>query len=214
MYHLVVIFFFLLLGPVFPTQGQVVWYQDYFLDEIGLRVSVPGEWTHEGINTTTKREFIKNFGWNYTGPEANDVWSSFTSFRHMEVDTTLATADSIQSTHFYTIRVERSRTLFKRWLCGHGMRSTFEELDDEKPGTTVLGERKFKSKVLDVEGFGVFEKSYERSGSHSSRITTGHLYSFSHKDRCYIFKIESTSPENPSLSRLHQSIFSMVQLIE
>ena len=177
-------------------------------------MSVPAEWTHEGINTTTKQEFIKNFGWNYNGPEADEVWNSFTSFRHIEIDTSKAAADSIFSTHFFTIRVERSRTLFKRWLCGHGMRSTFEELDDEKPGTDVQKEHKYKSPTLEMDGFGVFEKKYERQSGLPDRTLTGHLFSFSHKDRCYIFRLESTSPQSNQDSRLHQSIFSQVRVIK
>ena len=62
--------FAVLAGPAF---GQPVGLQSYDYSNMGLTFSVPRSWNHAGTKITTKAAFIKEFGWHYDKPDADDV---------------------------------------------------------------------------------------------------------------------------------------------
>ena len=121
-------FFLLIVSLLFPAMAsaQEMQFKKQDYGEVGLSFMLPSSWEHDGLNTTTKAAFIKQFGWTYTQPDADDIWSAMGSFSSISVDSTLLPYDSAFEMHNMTLYVNRANTLYRRWLCLQRKKSVFE----------------------------------------------------------------------------------------
>lgn len=180
---------------------------------IGLAVSVPATWTHDGITTTTKAEFIRKFGFNYDKADNDEIWRAHGRFSLIEVDSTLIPSDSAYALHFFTIFVERSRTLYKQWLCRHGKETLFSEMDFVPPGATIAQAEDIGPPRQLQDGWTVYGKAYELTKEGVTLPIVGRIYSFNHEEQCYSIKLESTAPDRRNSIRMHERIANSLEVI-
>jgi hypothetical protein len=204
----------LLLGWTLSAYGQDLSLRSYSFPTIGLAIGIPENWAPSELVTTTRAQFFAKFGWNYRGDDAEAVWSAFGSFSHVDVDSSLVPADSAYSAHFLTLFVERSPTMYKKWLCRLGRRSLMRDIDEVKAGTTVLSERRLPAPSPSADQAGVYGIGFVRVAAGSRLPTVGRLYTFVHREKCYSIKIESTSARSGDNERLHDRMFRTLQLVE
>jgi len=164
--------------------------------------------------TTTKAQFFAKFGWKYGGEDGGDLWSAFGSFSHVDVDSSLVPSDSAYSTHFLTLFVERSPTLYRKWLCRLGRRSLMTDIDEVKAGTTVVSERRLPAPSPSADQVGMFGIGFTRIAAGARLPTVGRAYAFVHRDMCYSIKIESTSARAGDNEHLHDRMFRTLKLVE
>lgn len=198
--------------PAFAQVDTVRDYSEY--KTIGLAFDVPDNWTHDGITTTTKSEFIREFGFNYQKPDGDEIWRAHGRFSFVEVDSTLMPSDSAHALHFFTIFVARSRTLYKQWLCRHGKQSLFEEIDYAPPEATVVRSEDLSPPRLLENDRTVYGKAYELAKEGVPLPTIGRIYTFNHEERCYRIKIESTAIDRRHSIRMQERIANSIQVID
>ncbi|MFK7848826.1 MAG: hypothetical protein AB8G77_26300 [Rhodothermales bacterium] len=187
--------------------------QHYDYRKIGLSISVPAHWLHDGLTTTTKAEFIKKFGWHYDKPDANDIWNAVGSFSSIEVDSTRLPSDDAYSMHRLTIFVNRANTLYKQWLCRFGRANLWQAKPLINEANTLTSERKigpFEQPAGIARGFG---KSYEYTSNEPGLPTLGHTFYFVHQERCFEINIESSTTEAATNESLHQDILNKISLV-
>ena len=186
---------------------------EYDYGDIGLFFSVPDTWTHNGVMTKTKAEFIKQFGWNYTKPDAGDLWHAFGSFISVEVDSSLIPSDSAYSIHKLTIAVERSPTWLKQWLCRIGKRFLWDDRGPEGRDVEIVSEKSIDQKYFQSGLLEEFGKEYWLSTRQTNLTTLGRVISFVHQERCYEIKMESTSANLAKAAHLHEQIMGTMKLM-
>ena len=194
------------------AKAQSVPLQGYDYARIGLSLGVPAHWLHHGLTTTTKAEFIKQFGWHYDKPDAHDIWNAVGSFSSIEVDSTRLPADEAYAIHRLTIFVNRANTLYKQWLCRFGRANLWQAKPLIKEGSTLISERKigpFEWPEGLARGSG---KSYEYISSEPNLPTLGHRFYFLHQKRCFEINIESSTAMPGIYERLHKNILDTISL--
>ncbi len=206
---------FLLVSTLaYQVNAQDVALRTQVFPEIGLSLALPDAWSSSDLVVTTRAEFFGKFGWNYRGDDAEAVWSAFGSFSHVDVDSSLVPADSAYRTHFLTLFVERSPTLYRQWLCRLGRRSLMTDIDEVKAGTTVVSERRLPAPSPSADQVGVYGIGFTRIAAGARLPTVGRMYAFVHREMCYSIKIESTSARAEENERLHERMFRSLRLME
>ena len=208
--------FFLHIAGLFFTSintfAQPTDFRTYNYSDIGLQFTIPSNWTEDGLATTTKAAFIKQFGWIYDKPDAQDVWSAVGSFSSLEVDSTLIPSDSAYTLHRLTIFVSRANTLYKQWLCKYRRNSLWQAKPLVKEGDTLIRDDGFWPYEL-PEGLSTAKgQSYEFIPSQAKVPTLGHVFSFIHESRCFELKLESTATNMLLTKSLHAYILKSVSL--
>jgi hypothetical protein len=196
------------------TQAQEAAFRTFDFQEVELQFSVPENWVHSGLVTKTKSEFIREFGRVYEQPDSAEVWSAFTSFNRVEVDSSLVPSDSAYSIHFLTIFVQRSRTLYRQWLCWHDRRSLWEGNEQRTPESRVISEKRLRGGRSVPPIIGVYAKEYELATERVEVSTLGHVTSFVHEEKCYRIKLESTSVDTNQSAWLHDRILRTVRILD
>ncbi len=187
-------------------------FQAYDYSPIGLHFQVPKQWTHDGLTTTTKAEFIKQFGWIYTKPDADDIWNAVGRFSSMSVDSSLIPSDSAYTIHSLIIFVNRANTLYKRWLCLHRRSNIFEARPLVKDNHILTIDEhvtpyNLPSGLTDAKG-----RFYEYYSDQIRVPTTGHVFTFVHQEKCFELKLESTSSDVFAATVLHSQILNSIKL--
>ena len=205
--------FILFLLLLLPNMGyaQEMHFVKHDYAEIGLSFLLPANWEHDGLNTTTKAAFIKEFGWNYDKPDANDIWNAFGSFSSISIDSTLLPNDAAFEMHKMTIFVNRAQTMYRQWLC----KQRRENILDSKPlinnGFALVKEDWVRSVNLPRNLPDASAKSYQYYTGEVYLLTQGHVYTFIHQDKCYEIKIESTTSDPTGSIRLHERIINSLE---
>ena len=187
---------------------------EYDYRDVGLLFSVPDSWTHNGMMAKTKAEFIAEFGWNYTRPDAKDLWHAYGSFIGLDVDSTLVPSDSAYALHKLTIFVERSPTWVKQWLCRLGRRSIWGDDEAERPEMEVVNEWALDRVPIKTDFFGGYGKVFELKSRRTVLPILRHEYSFVHKEKCYQIKLESTAARKADSVALHERVLDSFRLVE
>ena len=199
----------------FPGKGhaQDVDFLTYDYGEIGLTFDVPATWEHDGLRTTTKAAFIKQFGWIYDKPDANDIWSAVGSFSSITVDSTLFPSDTAFEMHKMTVFVNRAHTLYRRWLCLQRKASFLEDKPLINGGYALIREDRVRSFDLPRSLSDVSGTSYQYYSGHIDLLTQGHVFTFVHQEKCYEIRIESTTADPANNIQLHEQILRSLERI-
>ena len=187
-------------------------FQRYDYSEIGLQFNLPAHWTQDGLSTTTKAAFIKQFGWVYDKPDANFIWSAVGSFSSVEVDSTLMPSDSAYAIHNFNIFVGRANTIYKKWLCRHHRLNVWQAKPLVKEGDILLDKNNIWPLHLPDGLPNAKGIMYEYVSRGSQLSTLGHVFSFVHETRCFELRLESTSSNLAGSKILHQDILNSVSL--
>ncbi len=204
----VLILFLSLPGNGYAQDARFLMY-DY--GRIGLTFVVPDNWEHDGLTTTTKAAFIKQFGWTYDGPDATDIWNAVGSFSSITVDSTLFPSDSAFAMHKMTLFVSRAHTLYRRWLCLHRRSSLFASRPLIKDGHILIREDRIGTFDLPPNLSDANGKSYQYQSGHVDLLTQGHVYTFVHQEKCYEIMLESTTADPATSARLHEHILKSLE---
>ncbi len=188
-------------------------FTQYDYSAVGLAFSVPENWTHNGLSTTTKAAFIKQFGWIYDKPDAGDIWNAVGSFSSVNVDSSLIPSDSAYTIHHLTIFVSRANTLYKQWLCKFRRSSILEPRPVVKEDDMLFLEKRIGEVELPYGLSSAYGKYYEYAGKNAPLPTVGHVFSFLHQERCFDIRLESTTAELKQYAALHNQILASVKLM-
>ncbi len=180
---------------------------------IGLSFSVPESWHHDGLQTTSKAAFIKQFGWIYDKPDKDAIWNAVGRFSSMEIDSTLLPSAEAYTLHNLTIFVNRANTLYKQWLCRQHRLNLFQTKPLVKEDARLMSQEKMASVDLPDGLSRAHGQSYQYQLYQSQLQTLGHVFAFVHQARCFEVKIESTSASIDSQSALHQHILDTFELM-
>ena len=207
-----------LLGLCIALQVNLAIAQDqafrqYDYSSVGLAFSVPAGWTHNGLATTTKAAFIKQFGWIYDKPDAGDIWNAVGSFSSVDVDSSLVPSDSAYTLHHLTIFVSRANTLYKQWLCNFRRISIWEPRPVVKADDRLFREFRIDPPDMPDGLSSAYGKYYEYAGKDAPLPTIGHVFSFVHQERCFDIRLESTSANMMHYATLHDQILNTVRLM-
>ncbi len=201
------------IAPV-PAAGQA---QVHAYSAIGLSFSVPEHWQHDGLQTTSKAAFIKQFGWIYDKPDKDDIWNAVGRFSSVEVDSTRLPAADAYVIHNLTIFVNRANTLYKQWLCRQHRLNLFQTKPLVKEDARLLAQRQLPAVDLPDGLTRTKGQSYEYQSHHQQlnkpRVTTlGHVFAFVHQARCFEIKIESTSVSTAMQAAVQQRILDTFEI--
>ncbi|MEM8486536.1 MAG: hypothetical protein AAF564_13375 [Bacteroidota bacterium] len=199
----------LFAAPI-PAAGQPL-ASDYAA--IGLGFSVPDTWQHDGLQTTTKAAFIKQFGWVYDKPDKDAIWNAVGRFSSIQVDSMRLPAAEAYTMHNLTIFVNRANTLYKQWLCRQHRLNLFQTKPLVKEDARLILQHKLAPVDMPAGLSRAHGQSYQYQSFQAELTTIGHVFAFVHQARCFEVKIESTAAAIDSQSALHQHILNTFELI-
>ncbi len=207
------LFVFQLNFAAAQTTAQTAAFTRYDYSAVGLSFSVPEDWTHNGLSTTTKAAFIKQFGWIYDKPDAGEIWNAVGSFSKVSIDSTLIPSDSAYTIHHLTIFVSRANTLYKQWLCKYRRDNILEPRPVIKEDDWLFREQRIDDLELPFGLSSAYGLYYEYAGKNAPLPTVGHVFSFLHQERCFDIRLESTTAALKQYAALHDQILASMKLI-
>lgn len=190
-----------------PAQSQA---NDYAT--IGLTFSVPDTWQHDGLQTTSKAAFIKQFGWVYDKPDKDAIWNAVGRFSSVQVDSARLPGADAYTMHNLTIFVNRANTLYKQWLCRQHRLNLFQAKPLVKEDARLISQKKLGPVDLPDGLVRAHGQSYQYQSYQAQLTTLGHVFAFVHQARCFEIKIESTAAFVGAQTALHQHILDTFEL--
>lgn len=203
-------FFTLYLMLPLTALAQIDGFRTYDYGEIGLSLSIPASWQHDGLSTTTKAAFIAQFGWHYDKPDAGDIWNAVGRFSSVEVDSSRLPDASAYVIHNLTVFVNRAHTLYRKWLCRQHRSAVWEAKPLVSSGGNLIENNKIDPFEVPANLSGATLQNYTYATGAGQALTHGHIASFVHEERCFDIKIESTASSVPYIKRLHNQILSQL----
>lgn len=179
---------------------------------IGLTFSVPDTWQHDGLQTTSKAAFIKQFGWVYDKPDKDAIWNAVGRFSSVQVDSARLPGADAYTMHNLTIFVNRANTLYKQWLCQRHRLNLFQTKPLVKEDARLVSQKKLGPADLPHGLARAHGQSYQYQSAQTQLTTLGHVFAFVHQARCFEIKIESTAAFVGAQTALHQHILNTFEL--
>ena len=205
------VIFMLLMLYAFPLHAQDMQFLLHDYSPIGLTFMVPANWEHDGLTVTTKAGFIKQFGWVYDKPDADDIWNAVGGFSSFPVDSSAAPTEQAFEMHKMTVFVSRAHTLYRRWLCLHRRNGVFEARPLINEQFTLVEKDNIRPFDLPPNLSDANGVSYRYYAGQTRLPTQGHVFTFVHQEKCYELRLESTAANPNKSTRVHERILNSLE---